>query len=444
MPYDPDWDLEGEGGIEAPGALADFRSMSFGDGSDGMQGEDVGTENPWNDEHEGGGEDMEVDSPEHNQSRVPGRDADATPRSRPPFPRPARPGSSQVEVVLHSSPRRPDLSTPASRLIGDYDGDNDDDTNLVTSDLVPEPKTTHPKSAATTQSAHAGPQPPVTPIPFSLSAATPTAPHTVTPQPSRHGRPVGWRRGHGSYAALRAGLPPGSDTPGGPATPRPKLKKPASHQPSRGGGARRGRKPAPTARQLYLKLNPHFLTFRCEWADCPAELQNVDTLRKHLLIVHGRSSAPPPLSSSATATQPLFPCRWSACAAPPFTSLPNLTAHLETAHILPHLWHLGDGPRNTTPAQPPPPIPAYLVNPLSGQQITPSVADQQVENEDDRKRRMARVGRVMAQRDSHAPEEPEYTAREIEIISEVVRAREVRQRMFEGYAARVEREWVPT
>ena len=49
----------------------------------------------------------------------------------------------------------------------------------------------------------------------------------------------------------------------------------------------------------------------------------------------------------------------------------------------------------------------------------------------------------MAQRDLHAPEEPEYTAREIEIIAEVVRAREVRQRMFEGYAARVERGWVP-
>ena len=436
MPYDPDWDSQEEAGVDAPDD-----SWNFGD-----EPNDDELEYHMKDVFWGGGrEDTDVDSPEPNQSRVPERDAGATPKSRLPFPRPAAIGSSQIEVVLNSSPRRR-LARPAPHFIEDYDGD--DDTNLVTSDLIPEPKTTHPKSAATAQAAHPKPQPPVTPIPFPLHTVTPTVAHTATPQPSRRGRPVGWRRGHGSYAALRAGLPPGtvtpSATPRGPATPRPRPKTPASNQPTRGGGARRGRKPAPTARQFYLKLSPHFLTFRCEWANCPAELQNVDTLRKHLLIVHGRPS-PPPSTTTTTTTQPLFPCHWSACASQPFTSLSHLTTHLETAHLLPQLWHLGDGPRNTTPMQqqtpppPPPAVPPYLLNPISGQQITPSVADQQVENEDDRKRRLARVGRVMAQRDLHAPEEPEYTAREIEIISKVVRAREVRQRMFEGYAARVER-----
>ena len=61
----------------------------------------------------------------------------------------------------------------------DGDGDGDDGTNLVTSDLVPEPKTAYPKSAATAQAAHPTPQPPVTPIPFPLPTVTPTISEVV-------------------------------------------------------------------------------------------------------------------------------------------------------------------------------------------------------------------------------------------------------------------------
>jgi hypothetical protein len=213
--------------------------------------------------------------------------------------------------------------------------------------------------------------------------------------------------------------------------PRPKPKKPTGEHKPR---ARPGRKPAPTPRQLYLKLNPHFISFRCEWENCPAELQNLETLRKHLLIVHGR-----PPSTTTSSPKPIT-CKWAACPSASFPSLPSFTTHLETAHLLPHLWHAGDGPRNTTTAtttnNPPPPLPSYLFN-AQGDQVTPSITTQQLENDDDRKRRQARIQRVLLLRDRHAPEEPEYTEREREIIGEVFGAKQARLRMLGAYAEMV-------
>lgn len=453
MPYDPDWDLEGEegagAGADAPGSAAEYRSSSLGGESDGLRGEEM-DEGKEGEEDFDEADDMETDTLRIARHHSAVRDTDATPRSSLPFPGAGRVSRSHVEVVLHSSPSKT-TTTQADELAEVYD----DESNLVASDIVTKPM--NPSGpAAKAQVVPSKPQPRV----------APTAASTVTPQPKKRGRPVGWRLGHGSYSAMRSGLPPGQ------ATPRPKPKKPTGDQAPR----RRGRKPAPTARQIYLKLNPQFIAFRCEWENCPAELQNLETLRKHLVVVHTRPPPllpPPATQSTSTPTKPQpppplpsrsppFPCKWSTCTAPPLPSLSAFTAHIETAHLLPHLWHAGDGPRNTVPSpstftstspdsrpssEPRPPnpnanhkLPAYLLDPLTGRQVTPSVATQEMENEDDRRRRQARINRVLALRDRHAPNEVEYTAREMGMIARVLAERRARQKMFGEYKERVERE----
>ncbi|KAK4038101.1 hypothetical protein C8A01DRAFT_17762 [Parachaetomium inaequale] len=429
MPYDPDWDLEEEvgTGLNTPDAAPDQGSLSSEHDLNGMPAEGEGEEEEQQGDY--AQDDMEVDLPGSNQLQYPGQNPDAIPRKSLPFPGAAAAGKlPQVAVVLHSSPRRVSFTAPADELADDFDGE----TSLVTSGIVPQPRIQHEQLAAKPQAAPPKPQPAVAPFPIP----------TITPQPKKRGRPVGWRLGHGSYSALRAGLLPGS------ATPRPKPKKPTSEQKVR---RRPGRKPAPTARQLYLKLNPHFVAFRCEWENCPAELQNLETLRKHLLVVHGRPPRPTSSSSSSSPPpqqQPLA-CKWATCTHPPLPSRDSFAAHLETAHLLPYLWHVGDGPRNSTPTTTlslttttttttttATTLPRYLFNAL-GEQVTPSVHTQQVENEDDRKKRQARINRVLRLRDQNAPEEPEYTARELEIIGEVVGAKRARKRMFREYAERV-------
>ncbi|KAK4122707.1 hypothetical protein N657DRAFT_475261 [Parathielavia appendiculata] len=428
MPYDPNWELEGLGGTEA-----DFRSFSFEDDADGMRAEEAGEEE-LSDEEEA--EDMEVDLPRPPQSHPPEKDPDVTPRPRLPFPGAVPTGGlPHMEVVLHSSRRRVDFSAPPDDLAGHLD-----ETDLVTSNIIPRPRSKRPEEK--TEKAPAAPPPKTHP-----PVAAPPIP-TVTPQPKKRGRPFGWGLDYGSYSTLSAGFPPRSSTP------RPKPKKPASEQKQR---RRPRRKPAPTARQIYLKLNPQFFAFRCEWENCPAELQNHETLRKHLLIVHGRPST---RSSTATVTpsppaaafssqpapapiQPAFSCKWSTCTAVLRTH-DSFKAHIEKFHLLPYHWHAGDGPRNTTPSSsspstttttattsPPHKLPSYLFNAL-GEQVTPSVHDQQLETEDDRKKRQARINRVLLLRDRNAPEEPGYTARELDIIAQAVAEKRARQRMGSG------------
>ncbi|KAH6850901.1 hypothetical protein B0I37DRAFT_404633 [Chaetomium sp. MPI-CAGE-AT-0009] len=459
MPYDPDWDLEEEtssnlntlgaaAGDEASPSEYDSNEMMYEEGEgEGEEGEDQADYDQEPEDVEGEGHtvaELPANLPHSDRSQVSGQHQDTTPRNRQPFPgAPAAGRLPRVEVVLHSSPRRVPFTAPAGELAGNMS----DEPNLITSDIVPNPVNNQQLAAK----AQVGPpkmQPPAAPAP----APAPFKLPDITPQPKKRGRPVGWRRGHGSYAAMRSGLPPES------ATPRP-TPKPADEQKVR---RRPGRKPAPTARQVYLKLNPHFIAFRCEWEGCPAELQNLETLRKHLLVVHGRPSrssrsSPTSPSPSPTAQQQhttTLPCKWASCTSAPLNSRESFASHIETAHLLPFRWHVGDGPRNTTPPlQPAPtttttttttitnnnsnnnPLPTYLFN-AAGEQVTPSVAGQQIENEDDRKRRQARVNRVLVLRDQHAPDEPEYGERELQIIGEVLGAKRARQRMLREYAER--------
>ncbi|KAJ9132222.1 hypothetical protein NKR19_g9379 [Coniochaeta hoffmannii] len=196
----------------------------------------------------------------------------------------------------------------------------------------------------------------------------------------------------GSYAAISGGTP----------VPRATTKEPRSGQPKR-----RGRPPGrpgvnPT-RAIFERLQPKYVPFLCEWDGCPAELQNVDTLRRHVLVVHGREG--------------VSGCRWGKCkqadTRTKFGSDLEFERHLEDRHLTPFVWHVGDGPRNTimeykvkTPDEAADDLPGYLFD-AEGNQVTPSVLQQEFENEEERKERRRRLRWLIAQRDRNAPEEEE-------------------------------------
>ncbi|KAL2265454.1 hypothetical protein VTJ83DRAFT_6554 [Remersonia thermophila] len=477
MPYDPDWDPEGEPGKE-PG---NHGSVLCGHGwAPENNAEEISSrrweEAPGQDVNAGLGRHdlvngMDLDEPEPGPRRSRENAPDATPGSRLPFPGADLLAKQAVaEIVVHSSPRKPAHVLPPE----DSAGEKQDEADVVKSDIVGPKRRGRPPARATGQTPAnmppAGPRPPFPPA----SAAVPTPPPagpalpptTIAAQPKKRGRPVGWRLGHGSYAAMRAGITPAAAS----ATPRPKPKKPTGEPKPRG---RPGRKPAPTARQIYLKLNPHFLSFRCEWEGCPAELQNLETLRKHIHVVHGKrqasGAAAQPAASSSSATTIIISCRWASCTVEPFRSLEDFAAHAEAAHLAPFLWHVGDGPRNTTPSavvlpltktgiskrrivaaaavtsttdnlddDADPPLPRYLFN-ADGEQVTPSIRDQQTETEEDRRRRAQRVQRVLALQDQNAPAEPELTPREMQAIAKAARERQEKRKMLEEYAERLMR-----
>ncbi|KAM6483085.1 hypothetical protein HDV62DRAFT_343423 [Trichoderma sp. SZMC 28011] len=194
-------------------------------------------------------------------------------------------------------------------------------------------------------------------------------------QPSAgRGRPKGWKPGM-SYAELRGPVSPKpvkerTGRPGRPSKPKPLLPP--------GNPKRRGRPPkapSPLPWQVYRSLPTSFTAFLCEWSGCKAELHNLDTLRRHVSVVHCRKA-------------PLV-CCWGKCAqssqssAPrQFPNVPSLRAHMEKKHLIPFSWHTGDGPQNYgAPNQrlKDEEIPDYLKDD-QGNQVTPSIRDQEVED----------------------------------------------------------------
>lgn len=94
---------------------------------------------------------------------------------------------------------------------------------------------------------------------------------------------------------------------------------------------------------------PSYQIYKCLWKDCPAELHNLATLRKHV-VKHGNQFGDGP-----------FPCLWADChdskgAAEPgdseqdkcprlsFTSEAAWDRHIEGRHVNAIAWELGDGP----------------------------------------------------------------------------------------------------
>ncbi|KAI0137225.1 hypothetical protein BJ170DRAFT_48925 [Xylariales sp. AK1849] len=224
----------------------------------------------------------------------------------------------------------------------------------------------------------------------------------------KRGRPKGWRPGM-SYAKLR-----GDPAPGSKLKKAPKSKTAAAQ--ANGEVKRRGRPIKPpelSMREQYLRSNPRFRSFGCEWDEeittpsaettdsrCPAELQNMKTLRRHVFLIHGDMD-------------PLI-CRWGKCAqreAPvEFVDEDTFRMHMQKAHFESYIWHMGDGIQNKGLAllkQNPNEIPAYLFD-KDGNQVTPSVRDQQFEDTAGMLERKRRVRDRIRRAWEDAPEEQEY------------------------------------
>ncbi|KAH7346448.1 hypothetical protein BKA65DRAFT_399503 [Rhexocercosporidium sp. MPI-PUGE-AT-0058] len=145
-------------------------------------------------------------------------------------------------------------------------------------------------------------------------------------------------------------------------------------------------RPFKVRHQLFIAQPlPEFYPFKCEWRGCEAELQNLETLRLHLHILHKKRVGGK------------VPCLWAKCGTkkvvegedgekkvvddhPRFASRQEWKDHLEVKHIIPFSWHMGDGPKGTDLSG----KPKGIINPLwlndeNGNQVTPSVKDQALE-----------------------------------------------------------------
>ncbi|KAI5457323.1 hypothetical protein BGZ63DRAFT_394477 [Mariannaea sp. PMI_226] len=167
--------------------------------------------------------------------------------------------------------------------------------------------------------------------------------------------------------------------------------------PPNGYPKRRGRPPKPPSpqpREIYCKSRAPFLVFLCEWQGCKAELHNLDTLRRHVYIVHGQDTT----------------CLWANCAhaeAPLNLYSDRLfKAHMEEAHLVPFAWHVGDGPSNTSGTKTErgtaeeDNLPDYLKD-ENGNQVTPSVRDQRVEDFATWKLNRRRLKELLIRRDEN-------------------------------------------
>ncbi|KAI1456155.1 hypothetical protein F4805DRAFT_433336 [Annulohypoxylon moriforme] len=217
----------------------------------------------------------------------------------------------------------------------------------------------------------------------------------ASPQPKKRGRPRGWRPGM-AYVDVKEG--------GGESA------KPADSKPRE--AKRRGRPPrtllpsATVGRERYLRANARYLPFLCEWRwspgrSCPAELQNMKTLRKHVDIVHGDE-------------EPLI-CRWGRCGARKnpirFSEQAKLDEHLEKAHFRSFVWHMGEGYQNdgiSLLKRNSDGLPKYLFD-KDGEQVTPSVTEQQFEDDQQYKERKRKLKQLLILQDENAPFEEEYT-----------------------------------
>lgn len=104
----------------------------------------------------------------------------------------------------------------------------------------------------------------------------------------------------------------------------------------------------------------HFL---CEWQGCTCRLVNLKFLRGHLHNFHGKPKIGPGSVSTANGNNKTgdirsWICRWGKCAkrsvehdhenhdgGTSFENIDDWMRHLETSHLIPMAWWLGDGPQ---------------------------------------------------------------------------------------------------
>lgn len=330
------------------------------------------------------------DLPEYGGSPSPRRDERQTPATRAVHPAPrsaasATPGRARIEVVLNVSPYK---SLPGQTLWAKTDVDDDSEDEIVTTDV---------RSAGKRKTAHT----------FTTSSNLKTH-SSATPMQStakrRRGRPKGWRPGMPSTKTglLTASASRYLDKDGNRIVPPP----PSSVGPKSTGQKRRGRPPrapSPTPREVWERLEPpKYVPFMCEWKACKAELQNMETLRRHVRKLHGLGKGD-------------LVCRWGQCGRQEqaqgqeqrFTP-EGFHEHMERRHLLPFVWYVGDGVRNEKllfseqAAKDDEKVPAYLLGP-DGEQVTPWVKDQEVEDFLTWRENRNRLKQILLQRDQNAP-----------------------------------------
>lgn len=153
----------------------------------------------------------------------------------------------------------------------------------------------------------------------------------------RRGRPVGWRKAIHSRAA--------NGLEGAQSSAQNANGAEQGHSEKVGQGRKKHSKPAP-----FPEPDPQFPVFECRFRGCRAQLHNLDTMKKHVLKVHG---VPNRFNK--------YECNWMHCRAdredasgkgkrpadnpPMFDTIQDWTNHLQVTHFLDLARALGDGPR---------------------------------------------------------------------------------------------------
>ncbi|KAL8872884.1 MAG: hypothetical protein Q9174_001567 [Haloplaca sp. 1 TL-2023] len=234
--------------------------------------------------------------------------------------------------------------------------------------------TTQPGTAGTSSITETPPAPTIRRRgrpPGSGSTEVVAQPSTVSPNsitdtsPSstirRRGRPPGAKNKHPRNSSGTATMPTGARIDTTPARPSGLRHTVSSTDgiaivvpsPSPSVSARRPGRPRKNAGspKSSQQMSPIFRVYKCKWKGCPAELHNLETLKKHVL------------KHSAQYDDGSLPCLWKGCGQKlevneeesddeetqqplEFGTKEIWAKHMERRHIIDDAWRLGDGPNN--------------------------------------------------------------------------------------------------
>jgi hypothetical protein len=94
------------------------------------------------------------------------------------------------------------------------------------------------------------------------------------------------------------------------------------------------------------EVEPHYQEYKCQWDGCNSLLINLDTLKKHLVKVHGKENE-----------RGEYACGWKDCKGvkmaglaagrvpAKFPDIETWIQHVNENHVRPIAWKLGDGPK---------------------------------------------------------------------------------------------------
>lgn len=178
--------------------------------------------------------------------------------------------------------------------------------------------------------------PVIVPPPPSVRRRTHSLPHGMPAPPVKRQRRIeNMEAGENYTTQKRRGRPPRttSDESSNSETQQPKR---IGRPPMAETLARRAQGEKEKAARIPLK----FIPFLCEWKRCKAELHNLETLRRHVYVVHTKAQ--------------LYKlhCQWGKCSLTSnpkvFNELEELADHVEKEHMVLVAWHMGEGPQSST------------------------------------------------------------------------------------------------